>query len=292
MLVISILIIIGSGIQLVYSLTGGYIQEITKPYPLWKQYQVGFTTVDLPGQYVTHYEYLHGLANVRGDLKLTSTIFSVNNVINVDIILRPEFKESLAEKAQFTVDNPPFKSSTIEVSDGYTFQKLMDTFPQSFFIVFIGAENIENIEKNNDRFAIINVTRNYDQVYFEGSGSIKYELDGDRDILFLDPNQLSEYITLRKEFTSDPILFKFNSIPKPPDFPEISSNSTVYAFKHRDSYANLLDGKTVQTINMKSEDALSELDQMKITSATPDIVFISIGFAVLGIVLNKISNKN
>ncbi|MGY5150351.1 MAG: hypothetical protein ACW9W3_09835 [Candidatus Nitrosopumilus sp. bin_68KS] len=287
-----IVVIFIGAIQSIYALTGGYVEEILKPFPLWKQYQVGFTTVDLPGKYVTHYEYLHGLANVRGDLNLSSTNFSVKNKIHVDIILRPELREMGYETAKFTVENPPFKNSTIVVYDGHKFQKLMDTFPQPFFIVFIGAENIENIEKDNDRFAIINVTRNYDKVYFEGSGDIKYELDGERTILFLDPTQLNEYMALRKEFTSDIISFDIISAPKQPDFPNVSSNSTIYAFKHRESYSNLLDGKTIQSIDIKSEDAFDEINLKNIAYATPGFFIIPIGLAFLVMSFNKIKNQN
>ncbi|EIJ66045.1 hypothetical protein BD31_I1305 [Candidatus Nitrosopumilus salaria BD31] len=290
-----IIVIFAGIIQLTYAFTGGYVEEISKPLPLWKQYQVGFTTVDLPGKYVTHYEYLHGLANVRGDLNLSSTSFSVKNKIHVDIILRPELKEVGYETAKFTVENPPFENSTIVVYDGHKFQKLMDTFPQPFFIVFVGAENIENIEKNNDRFAIINVTRNYDKVYFEGSGDIEFELDGERTILFLDPTQLKEYMALRKEFTSNIISFDILSTPKQPDFPDISSNSTIYAFKHRESYANLLDGKTVLPIDIESEDALDEIILKNIAYATPGFFIIPIGltFFVMSFnKINKIKNQN
>ena len=287
LLILIISVIAVSGIYTTYALTGGYIVEITRPFPLWKQYQVGFTTVNLPGSVVTHYEYLHGLGNVRGDLNMISSIFNINNEIKVKLILRPEFKESFAEKAQFMVDNSIIESSTINMTDAFVFQKLMDAFPQEFFIVFVGAENVENIGKYNDRFAIINATRNFDELQFEGSGNIVYELGGTRDILFLDPSQLAEFMKIRKEFTSDTIIFNFPTVP-PPELPEITTNSTVYAFTPRQNYANLIDGTTIQKIEIESDDASSIITQKNIDSATLGLVIIPIMLPFLVILVNKI----
>jgi len=271
--VFSIILIAGLS-QIVYAISGGYIQEYSRIFPMWKQYQVGFTTVNLPGVFAAHQQYILGFGIVRGDLTLTSKLFSVNNEIDANLILIPELKETKRIEKNIIAEDVPFESSTLIVSDEYVFQSFLDILPQNFFVIFLGAENVENISKTNDRFAIIEMNRNMNTSQYEGTGTIEYDLSDNRKILFLDPSQLEEFMSLRKEFTSDTIQFNLDTI-EIPEF-TIPPGKDALKINSTESYALLIDGKSTDYINIDTEEAISDLFLKNLAYASPGFLIISI----------------
>lgn len=283
--VLIIITVIGS-IQIVHSLNGGYIQEKIEPIPLWKQYSVGFPVYNQPGIVSAQAQYFYGLSNIRGDLNLKTTLFSTNNEIDVEVILEPDFLQSMTSTAVFTTPEGELEELLEEPNSEIVFSNLMDALPQNYFVIFVGAENIENLE-NNDRFAIIKLTRNSDYPVIHGGGTIMFDLSGEREILFLDPDELSEFLDIRKEFTSDTISFRY-TVKNSTGFTPPSDPDMKYALVSPDAFAFLVDGKTVYTKNIQSADALDNLEIQNLTYAAIGMATVIAGLSIfIPLILRK-----
>jgi len=224
----------------VLNLVGTFVQTHDEPIDISKEYSVQFMN---PIETIQNKTTISGLAynmKLNGKITLTSTLFSAQNPIDVNIELQP---------------NTDLNSQHVI---------LLDTLPAPFEVYFVNAENIEtersneNQQTDNDDVAIIKLTKSADSSSLEGSGKIIYSKGGIHEIYVLDPRETKlKTKILTANLPSSAV--KFFEVPEIPKL-SIEQNGIVISI-----HSELGSESDPYSIEIKQADALDELEIKKQT---------------------------
>ena len=266
-LIISIVIvttIVGS-VMMVKTHNGDFNEVVTDRIPVSKDYQIGFVTHNNPGIDYATAGFTFGSAELNGDIFLETTLFSVDNPVDVKVHLSPRF---LGGAHFSTVDNGTVLTDNLVMyknPSDVPIENIGTAFPLNSFVVFLGAENQENRNSLDDNIAIINLTNSINPPEISGNGKIVFNLSGEREILVLDPEELNEYGPKIESFSKNNPRFQFFVLePKllPPE--DIDANLAIVT---NTPYSMVSGDSSEYSYNIESPDELAKLKRENTESA-------------------------
>ena len=252
----------------ILALNGYFIPESEQPISVSKEYLVSIETLNEPGINTAKAEAITGFVTLTGDIILKSTQFSAQNPIKVDVALYPD--ESFEEHSD----------------------KIIETLPEPFWIFFPDAINIENKEKKNNGFAIINLTKSFDPPKIAGSGTIIFSKGGNNEVLLIEPRELGLISDLINDKFSKPVSFLYtlgSAVPKG----SVMNNTVIYGNEsitiEKAEFSILTSEKVRYFVEIKTADSLRSLENNKETSFG---VWLAITFGPIGLAIVIILKKH
>jgi len=169
----------------VLALDGYFINESTQPISVSKEYLVHIETMNESVGSKSTSQGITAFVTLKGNILLTSTQFSAQNKIKVDVDLAP--------------------ADSLEDHD----EKIIETLPEPFWIIIPDAVNIDD-QLEQREYAIINLTKSLSSPKITGSGTIIFSKGGNNEIYIVEPRELHKISDLITEKSHKPVTFTYD----------------------------------------------------------------------------------